>query len=107
MRRTTLQLWAFIAVILGLGFAYYGLKPNPIWLVVLGILVCILRRRNYIKVCLVVLLALGLGLWRGGHVQDRLSVYESLYDQKITLTVRAQQDANYNKYKQFTFDGIS
>jgi len=107
LRRTTLQLWAFIAVILGLGFAYYGLKPNPIWLVVLGILVCILRRRNYIKVCLVVLLALGLGLWRGGHVQDRLSVYESLYDQKITLTVRAQQDANYNKYKQFTFDGGS
>lgn len=107
LKRTTLQLWAFIAVILGLGIAYFGFKPNPVWLVVLSILVFILRRRNYLKLCLVVLLALGFGLWRGGLIQDRLRVYESLYDQKITLTVRAQQDANYNKYKQFTFDGGS
>lgn len=107
IKRTTLQLWMFVALIAGLGFAYFGLKPNLVWIVTLCALVLVMRRRNFIKLGVVVMLALGLGLWRGGIVMDRLSVYESLYDQKIAITVKAQNDANYNKYKQFTFDGGS
>ena len=99
-----MQLWAFISVIIGLGLAYFGLKPNPVWLITIGVLVAAMRKRNMVKLCLVFVLAFGLGLWRGGIIQDRLRVYENVYDQKMTLTIRAQEDANYNKYKQFTFD---
>lgn len=104
IRRTTLQLWLFAAVIAGLGAAYFGLRPNPVWLLAVGLLVVTLRRRNWIKLVVVVVLALGLGMWRGGVVQDRLSIYEELYDQKIVLVAHAREDANYNKYKQLSFD---
>lgn len=107
IKRTTLQLWAFVALIVGLGVAYFGIQPNPIWLSVIALLALALRRRNVFRLILLVVLALGLGLWRGSVVQDRLLIYESLYDQKLTITVKAQNDANYNKYKQFTFDGGS
>lgn len=104
IRRTTLQLWAFAAVIFGLGAARFGFKTYTVALFFIAALVVTLRKRNFAKVGLVILLALGLGLWRGGIVQERLGVYDSIYDQKVILLAKARDDANYNKYKQLTFD---
>lgn len=99
-----MQLWAFAAVIVGLGFAYFGVKPNPLWLIAIAVLVLAMRKRNVFKLILIIVLAFGLGLWRGGIVHDRLSVYEFLFDEKMTITAKAQDDANYNKYKQLSFN---
>jgi competence protein ComEC len=102
-RRTTLQLWGFGAVICGLGFAYSGNAINPVWLTVPVALLLIRRSKTALNLVLVIVLAFGLGLWRGMIFHGRLGVYQALYDQKITLTVQANEDANYNKYKQMSF----
>lgn len=104
VRRTTLQLWAFIAVLLGLGLAYWGFKPSPIWLIVIVFLAIGMRQRNFVKILAVIILALSLGLWRGNVVKERLQIYDDFYDKKVSLTVKAREDANYNKYKQLSFD---
>jgi competence protein ComEC len=104
-KQTTLQLWAFGAVICGLGFAYTGYRINAGWLIVLAALFSIKRNKTSYGLILVVGLAFGLGWWHGMVFRGRLGIYQVLYDQKITLTVQANEDANYNKYKQMSFSG--
>lgn len=102
-RRTTLQLWAFLAVLAGLGFAYTGLRMNFVWVLAAIGLALSMRRKNGFKLLLIVFLAFGLGWWRGIGYIDKIAVYDQLYDQKLSMIGRANEDANYNKYKQISF----
>ena len=102
-RRTTLQLWAFLAILAGLSFAYFGYRISFVWLVVAVLLAISMRSKNGFKLLLVVLLAFGAGWWRGIGYGENIAVYEQLYDQKVSIIGQANEDANYNKYKQITF----
>ena len=54
--------------------------------------------------CMVVLLGLSCGWWRGSVYIHRLAVYDGWYYQKVTVKARAMNDALYGKTKQLTFD---
>lgn len=101
--RTTIQLWAFVAVIVGIGFAYAGHSFNALGLLATALAVLAQRRKNLVLLVLILFMAFCLGWWRGGLFHQRMSIYQSLYGQKISLTVQAIEDANYNKYKQMSF----
>jgi competence protein ComEC len=45
-----------------------------------------------------------MGLWRGDIYQHKLARFDHYYDQKVTITAVASQDAAYNKYKSLQFD---
>jgi len=102
-RKTTLQLWAFVAVLVGLGFAYTGLRINFVWVLAAVLLALAMRRKNGFKLLLIVFLAFGLGWWRGIGFGEQIAVYDQLYDQKLSIVGKADEDANYNKYKQISF----
>ena len=55
---------------------------------------------------LLLVLALGLsaGWWRGCVYMQRLALYDTLQQQKITITAHAMNDALYGKTKQLSFD---
>lgn len=104
-RRSTLYLWLFVSVLAGLGLA----RTGPGWglalcWLVLPLLLATLRRRSILTLVIVIVLGIGAGWWRGDVFMQRLAVYEPLYFQKITITIRATEDAVYDqKTKQLTF----
>lgn len=69
-----------------------------------GLLVVItFRRRTIAALILVSLLGISLGCWRGSVYTMTLNQYDALYYQKLTVTVSANEDAIYDKYKQIAF----
>lgn len=64
----------------------------------------IFRERTVITLLIVVFLALGLGIWRGNLFMSKLAQYKPFYGQKISLTVRANEDAVYGRNSQITFN---
>lgn len=102
-RRTTLQLWAFLGVLAGLGFSYSGARISLLPIFAMLLLLLTMRHKNVFKLLLVILLAFGLGWWRGLGYNDKIAVYDQLYDQKLSIVGRSNEDANYNKYKQISF----
>jgi competence protein ComEC len=52
----------------------------------------------------VVLLGVALGLWRGAAYMQKLSAYQVLYGQQVTVTAVAINDAVYGFNSQLTFD---
>ena len=64
----------------------------------------LLRRRTAWTLLWVVLFGVSLGWWRGSFYQVKLMDFARYYDQKVTITAVAKQDAAYNKYKQLAFD---
>lgn len=103
-RRTTLWLFLFIGILAGLGLARFQHSANLLELSIFVLLVIVaLRRKNIVALLVVSLLGISLGCWRGSAYLASLQNYDRLYYQKITLTVRANEDAIYDKYKQIAF----
>jgi competence protein ComEC len=103
-RRTTLQLLFFISLLGGIGLARAGYGLWFGWCGFgLAFLLISYRKRTLVTLLLVVALGLGLGMWRGSIYMQKLAAYEPFYYQKITLTVRAGEDAVYGKTKQLMF----
>lgn len=103
IRRTTLLFALCLTFLLGAGLAQL-IHPLAVWWLLLLPLLFSLRKRSWLTLLLVVLFGLSLGIWRGGQYQGKLARFDSYYDQKVTITAVASQDAAYNKYKQLTFD---
>jgi competence protein ComEC len=103
-RRTTLLTACYAAFIGGVGLAHLGYPGSTDWLWLLVALLFVFRHRTYITLCLVITLGLGLGLWRGAIFAGKLTVYQPLYSQKVTITANANEDAVYGKHSQITFD---
>lgn len=104
-RRTTSQLVLFVGVLAGLGLARLETGFSG-WLCMAGlpIVLLALRRRSFISLAVVLLFGVSCGLWRGGIYMHRLSAYESLQYQRITLTARANEDGIYDgKAHQLSF----
>lgn len=96
---------AYGSFVVGIGLASGGYKVRLDWLWLAGAMLIIFRRRTPATLLLVLFFAAGLGIWRGGLFMDRLARYQPFYGRKVTLTVRAKEDAVYGKHSQITFDG--
>ncbi len=108
-KRTTLLTLFFASVLVGLGLA----RIVPAWdswvyvCVALVLAMCATMRTRR-KVLGVVLCVLGLcvGCWRGNVYMHKLSAYDRLYGQIVTLQVIAQSDGVYDN-AQISFDADS
>lgn len=104
-RRTTLLLLLFLGILGGIGLARANYQPASwsCWILVVFILLS-WRKHNVLTLTLTLMFGLSCGLWRGSIYVHRLSVYDGLQYQKITITARAMNDALYGKTKQLAFD---
>lgn len=104
-RRTTLFLLLFLSILGGVAIARsgYALSGTMCWL---GLLFCLpaWRKQHFITLLMVVFFGLSLGWWRGSVYMHKLAGDEAQYYQKTTITVRATNDALYDKHKQLAFD---
>lgn len=103
-RRTGLIFALCLAFLLGTGLARKVHGDFRWWWLLLAPAILTLRSRTWLTAVWVVLLGLSLGLWRGDIYQHKLARFGQYYDQKVTITAIASQDAAYNKYKQLQFD---
>lgn len=104
-RRTTLWLALFISILAGLGLARTGSAPGTLFTALFTLMAMIGWRKRSLSVMLAVIIAgTSCGWARGAVYMEKLSAYEPLYGQKLTITVRASDDAIYNKYKSLSFN---
>lgn len=107
-RRTTLLTCFSVAVLVGLCIGYFRSMPQPlvVWISVMFLLALVFRRQSAGLLALVTI-GLLLGGARGHAVADKLTGYQPLYDNKITLQVSANEDAVYGDYGQLSFVGVN
>ncbi len=93
------------AILAGIGLARKGVYTDSSWWLVgaLGVLVTLKQRRVWLMLAVVVF-GLGLGLWRGSEYMTKLSDFDELSGQKVTIVGRAVADSVYDRNKQLTFD---
>lgn len=106
MKHTTLFTISCAMVLVGLAAARRFSMPG---IMLLAIFFVILFVGFWLKQSLpvfVIGIGLVLGLWRGGVYMIRLSKYQALFQQRITLTALADNDAVYGKQSQLSFDVI-
>ncbi|HTB49277.1 MAG TPA: ComEC/Rec2 family competence protein [Verrucomicrobiae bacterium] len=105
LRRTTLWLVFFLAVLGGLGLARAGLLLGASWSWVNAtILAFTLRGRTALAGLAVVMLGLSIGCQRGAVFMDKLAAYQPLYYHKIIISAQATEDAVYGTNSQLSFD---
>jgi competence protein ComEC len=89
----------------GVAVAHRGvlIDGSWVWLAVPGVLLS-LRRRTGWTVVTVLVLGLLLGWWRGSVYMVKLSEFQTVAGQKITIVGTATADAVYDDHKQLSFD---
>jgi len=80
-----------------INYAAYAWLALPFFLVGL-------RRQTTVMVLSLMILAAGLGYWRGTTFAQRMDAYDAVADQKVTLIGTANSDAVYGQQYQLTFD---
>jgi competence protein ComEC len=89
----------------GVGAAHFGWSPSGVWCwAAFLFLTPLWKKQTLVTVALVAVFGLCLGGWRGSVYMGKLAAYEPWQYQKITINVRATDDAVYNKNKQLAFD---
>jgi competence protein ComEC len=73
------------------------------WLAIPFLFVSVRRQSTVTVVCLVVLAA-GLGYWRGSSFAQKVAAYDVVADQKVTLVGTVRTDAVYGQQYQLAFD---
>src|SRR5579884_1247133 len=96
-RRTTLIAVGCLGVLAGLGLAWRVSFAPQLWLLALTPLLLFIKKRNVVTLYLIILIGLGLGLWRGSAYMHKLSVLESYTGQKITVQGIVLADSVYGK----------
>lgn len=102
-RRTTLLIWFFVALLVGLFYAKFTTPLPVVWAISSCLLLVLLPRKNVSALAAVVIIGLMLGWWRGGMLQSKTAIYNDLYKEKITLVGRAAQDGAYDDKSQLAF----
>jgi competence protein ComEC len=62
------------------------------------------KRQNWLALLCAGIIGLSIGTWRGSIYHNRLNVYQSYYTKRVTLMVRASEDATYDQHKQLAFN---
>jgi competence protein ComEC len=107
-RRTTVMLAVYLAFLGGVGWAHTGYPIRGIWSCLAGVVLLLgWRKRTVVTLVLAVLFGLSLGWWRGAVYMDKLSVWQPLYYQKITISVQSAEDAVYGKNSQLAFNAAN
>lgn len=92
-----------MSALAGLGLARkLNIEFQAWWLAFLPLLL-LFRRKNLTSLILVVLLGLGLGLWRGGIYMQKLGELKALAGHKVTIQATATTDSIYSKASQIEF----
>jgi ComEC/Rec2-related protein len=103
-RRVDLQLGFCVALLAGIGAAHGGFRLPTLVLLSASIVVLMtLRKRNLMLFFAVLLLGFGVGCSRGTVYMQKLSDYQNLRDQKVTLTMLAETDGAYGTNSQLSF----
>lgn len=104
-RRTTLITVACLSVLVGLGVSRRIYVDLYWWYLLFLPAALLLRKKNTGSLVLVIIVGLGLGLWRGQAYMQKLAQLKSLNYQNITIEVTSQTDAVYGKKSQVEFIG--
>ena len=103
-RRTTLIAVFCLAILAGLGLSRKLSLEFPAWIIFgLPLLLPVLRRKGVMALYLVIILGLGLGLWRGSLFMGKLDDLKSLTARKVTIQATAASDSIYAKGSQLEF----
>ncbi len=102
LRRTTYICCAFIGLMIGLFFAYYQAKPQPYWVFIVFLLPFLTTRFTGFKICLVILVSLLVGIWRGSATFTSLVRYQRLYGQSVFVQGVVADDSGYNSERNQT-----
>lgn len=93
------------AVIVGIALAAKAPPGSAVWCwVAVPFILISWRKRNLIFLLSLMILAGGVGLWRGTAYQQRLAVYDTVVDQKVVLVGSAASDSVYGRNSQLEFD---
>ncbi len=105
-QRSTLILFGCLGLLGGVGLAQGGLAIAAPWCAGAAVLaIAMTPKRSLLTLAGWVLCGLVIGGWRGGLYMQKLTVYDQLYFQKVTLNVRALDDGVYGKKSQLSFTG--
>ncbi len=105
MRRTTLISYGLAAFVAGLGLARVISLPAGLSVVILLAFFLIARRPATVRLCMVVVMLMVVaGIARGSAFLPKLSTYNQLKGQQLTLEAVAQNDAVYADKGQLSFD---
>lgn len=104
-RRTTLWAWFFVAVLAGLGLARINISI-AVWVIMAAVFsaVTILRKLRIRPILVVIMLGVAIGFVRGGAFMQKIEPYSEYEGQKVSVTIRADNDATYNDRSQLEFD---
>lgn len=103
-RRTTLTLLLCLGILGGVGLARHDFAPAVDWCLAVAILLAFSwRRHNLLALITALVLGLLLGGWRGSVYSQKLADYGPWYNQKVTISARATEDATYDQHKQLAF----
>jgi competence protein ComEC len=102
MRRTTLITIGCLSVLAGLGLARWLSLDSLWWLLALPAFLLI-RNNVWLKLILVIMVGLGLGLYRGSIYMEKLAQLGSLTGQKVTVVANVKTDSVYGKRSQIEF----
>lgn len=105
--RTSLIIAGMICFLAGLALARLKLTVRPFDIALaLFATVMTFRKHSMWSLLTLCLLAGSLGIWRGQVYLSKLSRYQSLYGHKLTFIGQADNDGNYSKGSQLSFDMV-
>lgn len=102
-RRTTLLTVACVSVLSGLALSRNIYFAENFWLLLLLPLLFVARKKNIIALLAIIVVGLGLGIWRGSIYSEKLSDIQTLAGQKVTIQVSTTSDSIYGNAAQMEF----
>jgi hypothetical protein len=102
-RRTTLITVGCLSVLTGLGLARKVNFDPQVWWLIFTPLLIVLRHKKFTSLVLVILLGLGLGLWRDGTYMEKVTELKQLTTQKVIIEATATSDSIYGQRSQIEF----
>lgn len=102
-RRTTLITAGCLAALAGVGLSKYLALYYHDWFVVFLPALLLLKKKNTAALVAVVIIGLGLGLWRGGPYVQKQNEIKALAGQSVAIEATATSDSVYGKNYQLEF----
>src|SRR4051812_14886872 len=102
-QRTTLIATFCLSVLTGVGLARKANFTPYSWLMVLLPCLLFLKQKNLLSLLLVIILGIGLGLWRGSAYMQHVYELRYLTGHKVNIEATATSDSVYSTRSQIEF----